>query len=123
MSDMVPLMQYVVQQLKTVHNRVYLEQAPDDPVFPYVVYQMPTSNEMENREDFSIEVNIWGNSLDTLEIEQLTSNIDRRLNRLSHYDNGFQTILYRINRMMIPDPEPSIRRRQLRYQAQTYMKG
>jgi len=120
------LLEYLKDTITGVHARSYLEEAPEDiagtrPAFPYVVYSLPTSNEIEHREDFILEINLWDRGADTTVLEELTQNMDDALNRKHHLDTGLLIIIYRINRMMIPDPDQEIRRRELRYQARVYL--
>lgn len=122
---MIELQKFIVAELKKIHPRVYQEWGPQDAVFPYVVYRMPTSNESEWREDFILEVDIWDKPADgsTVTLQTLADNIDRALNRLRYISNDgtWSTRIYRINRLMVPDPDPAIRRRQLRYGLRTYV--
>ncbi len=122
---MIELQKYVVGVLKSVHSRVYQEEAPQEAVYPFVVYRLPTSTETEERrEDFILEVDVWDNPPDgsTVTLQQLADEIDRALHRTVYLDPGGKwiTMIYRINRMMVPDPDPEIRRRQLRYDLRTY---
>lgn len=127
---MIELLSVIYAKLLVVHPRVFLERAPDKTQFPYVTYNLPTSDEQENREDFILEVDIWDNKTDTTVLETLTSTIDGNgaitgatgLNRLHHYENGvLQADFYRINRLQLPDPDEKIRRRQLRYEVKAYL--
>ena len=119
---MISLLTYIYNQLKLVHSNVYFEQAPENATFPYIVFKLPNSTENEAREDFILEVDIWDNNSDTTTLETLTNNIDTQLNRTHHTETNVVCSIYRINRLMIPDPDPNIRRRQLRYQVQTYFR-
>jgi hypothetical protein len=121
---MIELQKYIVGQLKQVHPRVYQENAPQDGLFPYVVYRMPTSTENEWREDFILEIDIWDKPQDgsTVTLQQLSDAIDRALNRTRYVstDRKWSTRIHRVNRLMIPDPDETIRRRQLRYELRTF---
>lgn len=118
---MIDLGNLIDARLKEVHSRVYVEQAPQGTVFPYVVYILPNSTEENHREDFILEVQVWGNSKNTNEINNIAHNIDKKLNRLKYLDTNMQTSIYRVNRLMVPDPDPAIRRRELRYNCKTYL--
>lgn len=123
---MIELQRYIVQQLKHIHPRVYLEWAPQGAIFPYVVYNLPTSEEAIYREDFVLEIDIWDQPADgsTVVLQKLADKIDCELHRFSYLDSsGWFTRFFRINRLMIPDPDVTIRRRQLRYECKTYMTG
>lgn len=119
---MVSLFQSIYSKLNEVHSRVYFELAPQNAEFPYIVYKFPNSNRDEHREDFTLEIDIWDNKADTTELETITDNIDKKLNRLQILDENFHVSIYRINRLMVPDTDPSIHRRQLRYNVKTYFR-
>lgn len=117
---MTELKKVIFSLLKSVHSRVYFVDAPEDETFPYVVYNLPTSTEAENREDFMLEVDIWDKAKDTTAIETLTQSIDTLLNREHAVNSKVLVNLYRVNRLVLTDDDKSIKRRQLTYQAKTY---
>ena len=130
---MIEFLEAIITKLKTVHARVYLEQAPEEiedpitgavtpPEFPYVTYKLPGSSDTEVREDFILEITIWDDDPDTEVLEQLTHDIDTAFKNFHYVDPGmvFCASFYRLFRGMIPDPDPSIRRRELRIQVQVY---
>ena len=120
---MMDMLEFITDTLKSAAARVYLEKAPEGTDFPYVTYRFPTSNEAEFREDFILEVNLWDHGEDTTALEELTEDVDEALNRTKHLTAtaDMQLSVYRINRMMIPDPDPKIRRRELRYEVKAYL--
>jgi len=120
---LIDFLTYIYQQLSTCSDRLFLELAPQGTLFPYVTYNVPTSLYGENREDFILEVDVWGNDTNTFDIEVMTDNIDRLLNKSKMLDSNIQVSIYRINRMMIPDEDENVRRRQLRYQCKTYFRN
>ena len=119
----------IYEKLLTIHTRVYQEEAPqidpatgEPPIFPYVVFKIPTITPMFVRDDIILEVTIWGDNKDTTVIENLTDSIDNALNRYLYYEPGvISTRLYRIGRLAIPDPDERLRRRELRYICKTFM--
>ncbi len=119
---MISLLTLITDTIRAVAPHAYLEEAPKDATYPYVVYRLPTSTEEEHREDFILEVSLWDRGLDTTAVEGLTANVDAALNRMKHLAPALdmQVSVYRINRLMIPDPDPMIRRRELRYQLKAY---
>lgn len=125
---MIGVFQTTFQMLSHVHNRVYFERAPEkDPVtgqppsFPYAVFKIPNSVDLEtDRQDFVLEIDIWDNQTDTARLETLTSSIDKKLHKLRYLDSNQLLIFQRTNRLMIPDPDVKIKRRQLRYIIKTY---
>jgi hypothetical protein len=118
----IELQKFIIAELRKIHPRVYQEWAPEGAVSPYVVYRMPTSNEAGWREDFILEIDVWDQPANgsTVALQTLADAIDRTFNRMRYTGNGWSTRIYRINRLMVPDPNPTIRRRQLRYELRTY---
>jgi hypothetical protein len=126
----IELQRFIVQQLKTVHPRVLLEFVPENQVveYPYVVYNLPNSEEIvDRREDFILEVDVWDKPIDgsTVALQTLADTIHQKLNRLTYTDNanGWSSRFYLVNRLMLPDPDPMIRRRQLRYEIKVYRRN
>ena len=117
---MIPLGQFIDAELKKDADRVYHEEATEGADFPYVVYNFPNSLDDELREDFVLTVDIWGLAPHTLPIETLASNISRRLNRVIHVDGDIATRIFKINHLAIPDPDTTIRRRQIRFECRTF---
>lgn len=110
--------------LKTVHPEVYHDRADDDAVFPYVVYRFPVSTENYQREDFILEIDIWGTETSQPMVDVLTHTLDKTLHRLHHYEEDvLQVSMYRINRIALRDPDQTIQRRQLRYRCDTYFEN
>lgn len=121
---MKPLLEFIHRELSAVTPRLYYEWAPeklpDDP-YPYAVWSIAGSDSPDFREDFILEVNAWGTEETVYELDDLTSAIDARLNRLQYIGEGFHVRLYRMSRAMVPDPNPILRRREIRYMAKTYL--
>lgn len=127
---MIDLQRFIVQQIKLVHPRVYLEFVPESQnvEYPYVVYNFYDSDEMvDRREDILLEVDVWDKPVNgsAVTLETLSDAIHQKLNRLLYTDNtnGWSGRFYLANRLMIPDPDPTIRRRQLRYEIRMYRRN
>jgi hypothetical protein len=124
---MIDLLTAIYTKIATVTTKAYLEKAPDGAVYPYVVYKLPNSTDIDgcplgNREDYTLEIDIWDNLNDTTRLETLTNSIDTAMQR-KHVDNSNIAVsFYRLSRLMIPDPDQKIKRRQLRYRLPTWFK-
>ena len=119
---MMDLLTFIYNQIQSVHTKTYFEKAPQGTEYPYVVYHMPNTSEVEVREDTVLEVDIWTNTGDIVELETITDNIDKKLNRLSNLDANFQCKIYRDNpyKLSLTDEDPAIDRRRLRYNIKLY---
>lgn len=104
--------------MNTVHERVYYEDAPSDPVYPYVVYVFPDTDDQDSLETFMMEVDAWDKpqDRDTSKLEELIGKIDNVLNRKIFHSNGVFFSIYRENRRTINDPDKNYKRRQYEYQ-------
>ena len=119
---MTELHKYVFETLSAINSKCYLEKAKDSAVCPYIVFRFPTSVDDFQKEDFILEVDVWDNLSDTTRLEALVTSIDTALHSLKYYESGvLQTCIYRLNRLMLPDPDEKLRRRQLRYICKTYL--
>ena len=122
---MMDLLTFIYDQIQSVYAKTYFEKAPQSTEYPYVVYHMPNTSEVEVREDTVLEVDVWTNTGDMVELETITDNIDKKLNRLSNLDANFQCKIYRDNpyKLNIPDEDPIINRRRLRYNIKLYRRA
>ena len=117
--------------LKTKATRVYYERANHVSTYPYVVFNLRNSIEQEgNREDFILEIDVWGYEDGVTALETLVGNIDgdgsltspTGLHRkLIYVSDSISIKLYRESRLDIADSDERVRRRQLRYIAQVYL--
>lgn len=129
--NIIELQKQLVTFLKTKATRVYFREAPENAVYPYVVYNIPSSIEnYSNREDFILEVDFWDNSNLTTVIDTLVGDVDgdgdisspTGLHRkLIYVDGTISAKLYRDARLIIDDEDKRIEHRQLRYLIQTYL--
>lgn len=114
---------WVENRLKMVHSSVHLEKAPDKTKFPYITYELDIPGDDEDyRQDIVLEVDVWGNSPNTTEIDGYCNEIDALFHREYENNADFQVSCYRISRLMVPDPDEKIRHRNLKYMLKTYFK-
>lgn len=121
---MKPLLEFIHKELSAITPRLYYEWAPEElpaAPYPYTVWSIAGSDSPDFREDFILEVNAWGTEDTIYQLDELMATIDKRLNRLHYIAEGIHMRLYRMSRAMVPDPNPALRRRELRYMAKTYL--
>lgn len=106
----------IYNALITIHPRVYLERAPQGAVTPYVTWKIPNMTPNQWRDDHILEISVWDKSTKTAAIETLTDSLNATMDRLTINTGAFDAHMHLINRLVIPDPDPDIKRRELRYQ-------
>ena len=135
---MIQLLRFLFDAISTAANPsteyavgVYLDRAPEDADFPYITFRLAYSYEQEAREDHMLDVEMWDNAItstdptvfDALE-RRVDGNGDRfaptGLNGRKYYGNGIAARVYRLHRLMLPDPDEGIRRRRIRYRVSAY---
>lgn len=117
MTDVLSL---IVNKIKTAINKVELENATKDTKTPYTVLNFPTSDDGVSDDDGSInyifEVDAYDKGKDNTQLENLVDSIDSVLNGKKGIESTFFYRIRRLNRLMIPEEDKNLRRRQLRYQ-------
>ena len=121
---MIELRKSLLTKLKTVHPRVYSQSAPEDAVFPYLVYDLPTgSDDGESMELVFVDVDGWDDATDTTALETLMSSVNAGLNKSILTSGNTTTVLYLDTKLNLTDDDPRIRRRKYIYQAKLFRRG
>lgn len=115
------LLELILQTLKSKHDRVYHEVAPDITEYPYIVFNV-SDGFKSHRDDLTLIIDIWDRNSSSFEIEDLTDTIDSLLDEANIYNEFVLTTFYRQTRMKVEDPDIKLKRRQLRFNIQTYFK-
>lgn len=103
--------------------QTYLQEAPQGTSYPYATYEINPSDREFQRDLIILEINVWDNTTDTTNLETTVENIEKALDRFKYYEKDvLQTSIYLMNRSMVADPDPLIKRRQLLFQCKTYIK-
>ncbi len=109
--------------LKTLHARVYFDVAPDDAVYPYVVFSLPNSIDSGSLEKFVVDIDAWDDNNDTTDLETLICTIDNAVHgKAIIVEDKMSITLWRENRLAPRDNDPRLIRRKYVYQARTYQK-
>lgn len=120
---MLELYKLITSRLKELSYKVYNETIPKNRTFPFVVFKFNSVIDVENtREDVTIAIDVWDKGKDVVRIENICTEIDKKLNRLQFNNKAICSNIYRMNPYLlnIPDPEEEIKHRQLRYIIQNY---
>lgn len=118
-------------RIATLASRVYYGDVIDpEAKIPYVNWRYTTTVDMEDLEDFIIEVDITDLGPDATRIEGMVAAIDGDGARTSpsglhywHYGSGARPTfrMFRINRLILPSADEMLLRRQLRYRCRVYL--
>lgn len=125
---MIDIMEFLTEELKKFSPRVFNKYANDNAIFPYVVFNIGTSNIIEkDREDVVVEIDIWDYMRDgydaVMNIETLTSRIDNFLKNKIYNGENSVLIFEKTNRLTVPDEDERVERRRLRYIVKFYDKN
>lgn len=121
MIKMVELRTMILSSLKAVHPRVFFQQAPDDAMCPYIVYDLPNSTDDGSTEQVVLDIDGWDDKTDTTVLETLMDSIDKEIHRKTMTIPGqLSATFYRENRMALTDDDKRIRRRKYVYQIRTH---
>jgi hypothetical protein len=136
MIKIIEIRKLIKNTLKTIHPnvvidgkskpRVHYEVAPDDAVYPYLVYDLPNSNDDGSLEQFVLDVDGWDYPAngDTTVLETLMDDVDKQLHRKTTVINKeLSMTFYRENRLPLKDDDSRIRRRKYVYQIRTHENG
>jgi hypothetical protein len=67
--------------IKLVAARVYFEDAPENATYPFVVVNLPVSNDFgEGFEVYTMDIDFWDKSTDTTALETLTHDVNMAIN-------------------------------------------
>ena len=118
-------------RIDTLADRVYYGDVIDPTAkIPYVSWVYRTTSDIEDLEDFIVEVDITDNGPDATNIEGMVAAIDGDGSKTSasglnywYYGSGARPTfrMFRINRLALPALDERILRRQLRYRVRTYL--
>lgn len=97
-------------KLLTYHARVYRNNAPQSPTFPYVVFRVRANNDTYPTTDYSLDVKIYEKNDGTVSartIETLGDTIDAGLNMKTLSDATYKAWLKKDLRQFDDDPSLS----------------
>lgn len=101
---------------------LYEEEKPENVNLPYAVYTFNASSDVYAREDIPLVIDLWSNNMDNTAIDTLSQTLKKELDEYTFADADVGFTLYFISRTNVPDPEKTIRHRQLLFTCTTYFK-
>lgn len=115
------LLELILNELKKIHPRVYLEDADDDAVFPYIVFYIDVGMNTDVRHDDTLVVEVWDENQDTTELESLADKIEKHFNYECFNTDKLSTAVYKESRSRSgKEKKEDLSCRELRFEAQTY---
>ena len=121
---MLDLRKAINAYLKTIHPRIYFQQAPELTTFPYLVYDFQNINDDgESQEIAVVDVDGWDINPDTTELETLMGSVNAVLNKSTLTSGDLTATFYLDTKIPLTDDDPTIHRRKYIYQAKLFRKG
>lgn len=99
--------------LKALHPRVYFQTAPDNAVFPYIIYDIPSIFcDGEGSEVVALDIDGWDSNStgDTTIIENLMKNIND-LDKKTLMNEDIVATFFLENKLALTDDDKKIKRR------------
>lgn len=109
--------------LKSIHPRVYFQDAPDDAQFPYLTYDFTQiTNDGEEFETVALDVDGWDMPAggDTTALENLMESVNDALNKKTLTAEGLAITFYLDRKIPLRDDNPAIKRRKYIYEARLF---
>ena len=109
--------------LKSIHPRVYFQDAPDNAQFPYLVYDLTQIvNDGEEFETVALDIDGWDMPADgdTTAIENLMDEVNQALNKKTLTAEELAVTFYLDRKIPLTDDNKDIRRRKYIYEARLF---
>lgn len=110
-------------QLNTITNSVFFEQATDNAIYPHIVFSFRTIDLGDlSRQDYILEVDLWTKGTDTTTIDTMADQVEDLLQGKNLPQEHILPTFYLIDRMVVIDPDKDIKHRLIRFQIQNYVR-
>ncbi len=113
---MIELSQQIRIFLKTLHPRVYYERAPQNSVYPYLVYDFQLYPDGEGGEICTLSIDGWHKTLvmDTTELELLMNKLKAMDTKVITTDT-LSVVFFNENMLSVSDDDETLRHRSYNY--------
>ncbi|PEQ78197.1 hypothetical protein CN454_05060 [Bacillus cereus] len=109
-------------ELKQIHKETYYEIAKTTAVMPYLVYTVNDDKEPWGRKNIMLTIDIYGTSAHLVKIDRLITDLENSLHRKRLSGAEFDAAISYLSSQKVPDPDPNIRRKEVRFILRTYFK-
>lgn len=110
--------------LKTLHPRVYFQVAPENAVFPYLVYDFTNVlDDGEISQIVTVDIDGWDMEEDTTALETMMQTANAGLNKKVISNDSLAATFYLESKLSPQDTDKRIIRRKYIYTARLFMKG
>lgn len=110
----------LLSTLESLYSDVYYKRASGTTLNPYIVFKTPSDTPNEDNDDVVFEVDIRGDNQANPSVYELADTIEKDLNKKRILNDNHFLMFGNAQRLDIPDPDPIIKRIQLRYTVRTY---
>ncbi len=104
-------------------TRAFCEEAPKDIPYPYAVFSAKRINEMDGRQAYSLEINVWDRHQYYSRAENMMDELESKLHRCNHLTDGFLIRIFRGQRQNVPDQDREIKRIREQFEMYVYERG
>ncbi|OOZ84974.1 hypothetical protein [Bacillus cereus] len=109
-------------ELKKIHKESYYEIAKTTANMPYLVYTVNDDKEPWGRKNVMLTIDIYGTFSHIAKIDQLITDLENNLHRKRLSSAEFGAAISYLSSQKVPDPDPNIRRKEMRFILRTYFK-
>ncbi len=109
-------------ELKQIHKETYYEIAKTTAVMPYFVYTVSDDKEPWGRKNIMLTIDIYGTSAHLAQIDELITKLESNLHRKRLSGAEFGVAISYLSSQKVPDSDPNIIRKEVRFILRTYFK-
>ena len=120
MSKTAALRKLVREQMQTVQGETYYRIAPPTATFPYKTFTLTDASFLEDRDDITLDVDIWDQSRDPKTVEEIADQVERLFAAANLPRPPIYPTFYRDARYTLDDPDKTMQHIQLRFLVQLY---
>lgn len=109
-------------ELKQIDKETYYEIAKTTAVMPYLVYTVNDDKESWGRKNIMLTIDIYGTFAHLAQIDELITKLESNLHRNRLSSAEFGAAISYLSSQKVPDSDPNIIRKEVRFILRTYFK-